>query len=127
MQIRGPVALVHASPESPWRSYSAETGDAELESVYGSLGQPIVVYGHIHCPYVRRVGRTIVANSGSVGLPYDGDRRAAYLLIDDDEPTIRRVEYDVDRELKALSDRGRPHAAWVAKMLEIARACMPPA
>ncbi|PYU18021.1 MAG: YfcE family phosphodiesterase, partial [Acidobacteria bacterium] len=40
----------------------------------------------------------IVANTGSVGLPYDGDRRAAYLLLDESEPSIRPVEYDVDRE-----------------------------
>ena len=36
-----------------------------------------------------------VANTGSVSLSYDGDRRAAYLLLDDSTPTIRRVEYDV--------------------------------
>jgi diadenosine tetraphosphatase ApaH/serine/threonine PP2A family protein phosphatase len=45
----------------------------------------------------------IVVNTGSVGLPYDGDRRASYLLIDDSKPEIRRVEYDMDRELGALS------------------------
>ncbi len=42
----------------------------------------------------------IVANTGSVSLSYDGDRRAAYLLLDDSKPAIRRVEYDVDRESK---------------------------
>jgi diadenosine tetraphosphatase ApaH/serine/threonine PP2A family protein phosphatase len=67
----------------------------------------------------------IVANSGSVGLPYDGDRRAAYLLLDESTPSIRRVTYDVDRELKALRGGGRPHAEWVAKMLESGSPKMP--
>jgi diadenosine tetraphosphatase ApaH/serine/threonine PP2A family protein phosphatase len=67
----------------------------------------------------------IVANSGSVSLSYDGDRRAAYLLLDDSKPTIRRVEYDVDKELKALSTSGLPHADWVGKTLGSASPQMP--
>jgi len=59
----------------------------------------------------------IVANTGSVSLSYDGDRRAAYLLLDGSTPEIRRVEYDVDRELKILGDCHIPHADWIAKML----------
>ena len=59
----------------------------------------------------------VVANTGSVSLSYDGDRRAAYLLLDDSTPAMRRVEYDLDKELKALSSCGLPHAEWVAKML----------
>ena len=66
-----------------------------------------------------------VANSGSVGLSYDGDRRAAYLLLDGGKAAIRRVEYDVEREIKALHDGGFPHADWVAKMLESGRPQMP--
>ena len=52
----------------------------------------------------------IVANTGSVSLSYDGDRRASYLLLDESKPAIRRVEYDVDTELKALSGCGLPHS-----------------
>ena len=60
----------------------------------------------------------IVANTGSVSLSYDGDPRAAYLLLDESVPAIRRVEYDVERELEALAGCGLPHADWVAKMLK---------
>jgi hypothetical protein len=66
-----------------------------------------------------------VANTGSVSLSYDGDRRAAYLLLDDSTATIRRVEYDVERELKALAACGFPHADWVAKILASGRPQMP--
>ena len=118
IQILDPLALVHASPESTWRAPMPEASDAELESVYGPLRQPICVYGHIHRPYIRSVSGMIVVNTGSVGLPYDGDRRASYLLLDDSGPSIRRVEYDLDQEIKALSDCGLPHAWWIAKILE---------
>jgi len=78
-QIQAPIALVHASPESPWRAPVPEASDDELQSLYGPLGQPVVVYGHIHRPYIRSISGMILANTGSVGLPYDGDRRASYL------------------------------------------------
>jgi len=124
-QIHGSMALVHASPETAWRAPGPEASDAELESVYSPLGQPIAVYAHIHRSYIRNVGEMIVANTGSVSLSYDGDRRAAYLLLDESKPEIRRVEYDVERELKALSICGLPHADWVAKILESGRPQMP--
>jgi putative phosphoesterase len=124
-RIQGPMALVHASPESLWRAPAHTASDAELESVYAPLGQPIAIYGHIHRSYVRSVKGMIVANTGSVSLSHDGDRRAAYLLLDDSRPLVRRVEYDVDREIKALYGCGFPHADWVAKMLESASPLMP--
>ena len=116
-QLRGPMALVHARPDTPWRAPFPDASDADLEAVYGVLDRPIVVYGHIHLPFVRNLPGRIVANSGSVGLPHDGDRRAGYLLLDDSKAVIRRVEYDVDRELEALSQCGLPHADWVARIL----------
>jgi predicted phosphodiesterase len=125
IQIHGPMALVHASPGSSWRAPTHTATDVELESVYKPLGQSIAIYAHIHHSYIRNVSGMMVANTGSVGLSYDGDRRAAYLLLDESKPTIRRVEYDVGRELKALAGCGLPHAAWVAKMLDSASFQMP--
>jgi len=84
-----------------------------------------VVYGHIHCPYIRRVENMTVGNSGSVGQSYDGDRRASYLLIDGDTITIRRVEYDVESEAKDLLQSGLPHAAWMARILMAGKYCPP--
>jgi putative phosphoesterase len=125
VQIHSSVALVHASPASLWRAPAPDAADAELESAYSPLGQPIVIYGHIHRSYIRSVARITIANTGSVSLSYDGDRRAAYLLLDDFQPTIRRVEYDVDRELSALSVCELPHADWMARILASARPQMP--
>ena len=124
-QIHGSVALVHASPESLWRSPAADASDAELDPIYSPLGQPIAVYGHIHHPFIRPTPGLTVINSGSVSLSYDGDPRASYLLLDDSTPAIRRVEYDVDREVQALGAARIPHADWIAKILQTARPQMP--
>ena len=124
-QIHGPMALVHATPDSPWRAPAPEAGDNELSSVYGPLGRPVAVYGHIHRAYIRNVSGMTVVNTGSVSLSYDGDRRAAYLLLDDSVPSIRRVDYDVEREIQALTAGGLPHADWVARILVSGRPQMP--
>jgi predicted phosphodiesterase len=125
IQVHAPMALVHVSPEDLWRAPAPEATDAELESVYLPLQQPIAIYAHIHRSYIRHLASLTVANTGSVSLSYDGDRRAAYLLLDESTPSIRRVEYDVDRELKALATRGLPHADWTARMLASASPQMP--
>ena len=130
IQIQDPMALVHGSPESPWRAPPPEATEAELESVYRPLNQPIAVYAHIHRPYIRsipspQVRQRLVANTGSVSLSYDGDRRASYLLLDGRNPTIRRVDYDVEKELKALSSCGLPHADWIARSLHTGSFQMP--
>jgi predicted phosphodiesterase len=81
-----------------------EASDAELQPVYGSLSRPIAVHGHIHRSYVRNLAGMIVANSGSVSFP---------------------MEYDLNRELKALSGCGFPYANWIAKTLASGRPQMP--
>lgn len=123
--IHPPVALVHAGPASAWRSPLADATDAELESVYLPLGQAIAVYGHIHRPFVRAVAGVTVINTGSVSQSFDGDPCASYLLIDDGTPKIRRVEYDLEREIKAITASGLPHADWMARTLRTARPHMP--
>ena len=130
IQVQVPIALVHASPNDRWRAPAANATDGELEAVYGELEQPIAVYGHIHCPYIRkfpssRVGERLVLNTGSVGLSYDRDQRASYLLLDDSVPSIRRVEYDVEKELRELSCCQLPHSDWIAKILQTGSPQMP--
>jgi putative phosphoesterase len=110
-------SLVHASPGDLWRAPMPNASDDELQSTYAPLRAPIVVYGHIHRPYVRRMQGMTVANTGSVSQSYDGDRRASYLVIDGESVTIRRVEYDVESEAKELLRSGLPHAEWMAKIL----------
>jgi predicted phosphodiesterase len=110
-------SLVHASPGDLWRAPMHNASDEELRSTYAPLGAAIVVYGHIHRPYIRRVGEMTVANTGSVSQSYDGDRRASYLVIEGERISIRRVEYDVESEAKELLRSGLPHAEWMSRIL----------
>jgi putative phosphoesterase len=109
--------LVHASPGDLWQAPMPNASDDELQSTYASLGGRIVVYGHIHRPYVRRLQGMTVANSGSVSQSYEGDTRASYLVIDGESVAIRRVAYDVEAEAEDVLRSGLPHADWLARIL----------
>lgn len=111
----GELAVVHAQPGDLWRAPMPDTDDHELSAVYGALGTARVGYGHIHRPFVRRLDGLTVANAGSVGLPFDDDPRASYLLIDDGLIEIVRVEYDVEKEVRALYAAGHPDADRLAQ------------
>ena len=54
--------------------------------------------------------RQAIVNVGSVGQPRDEDRRAAYALYDSDQRrvSLRRVEYDIEREAARIREAGLP-------------------
>jgi putative phosphoesterase len=110
------LVLVHAAPGDLWRAPMPDADDDELTAVYEPLDAPTAVYGHIHRPYTRTLTKLTVANSGSVGMPWDGDPRACYLLIEDGRPHSVRVEYDVEREAALLVGSGYPDASRLVEM-----------
>ena len=124
--VESSLALIHASPRDLWRVPPANTPEADLEKIYGVLDRPLIIHGHTHVPSIRRlVEQRLLIDTGSVGLPYDGDPRASYLLLDGNVPSIRRVKYNVNREAEALSSSGLPHSTWIAKMLRLASPQLP--
>jgi putative phosphoesterase len=122
---RDDVLLIHAAPGDLWRAPMPDATDRELLETYGGCDANLVVYGHIHRPYVRSLPAVTVANGGSVGLPYDGDPRSSYLLIEDGGPSIRRVEYDIERACHDARDAEFPLADWLAGVLRTGRFTQP--
>jgi predicted phosphodiesterase len=117
----GGTTLVHAAPGDLWRAPMPDATDAELETTYRQLGARVAIYGHIHRPHVRCLNGLTIANAGSVGLPWDGDARASYLLIDRNKPEIVRVEYDIEAEIRALRRSRYPDSERIAEMLRRGR------
>jgi diadenosine tetraphosphatase ApaH/serine/threonine PP2A family protein phosphatase len=67
------------------------------------------------------LGDLMVANTGSVGLPFDGDPRSSYLLVVEGRPEIRRVSYDVERAAREVEESGHPDGAAIAAIYRAAR------
>lgn len=110
------LVLVHAAPDDLWRAPLPNAEDDELSAVYAPLNAATAVYGHIHRPYTRALTHLTIANSGSVGMPWDADPRACYLLMEDGRPELVRVEYDVEREAALLLGSGYPDAPRLIEM-----------
>ena len=106
--VVGGALICHASPRSDMRSFMPTAGaqDAELLS---DDDPDVIVFGHTHLQFRRPGGRHTLVNPGSVGLPFDGDRRAAYALwrgAGDFE--LRRVGYDSDAYAAEVRERLGP-------------------
>jgi putative phosphoesterase len=119
------LLLVHASPGDLWNCPMPDASDEELQETYGGHEASTVVYCHIHVPFVRRVDGLLVANSGSVGWPVDGDWRPSYLVIEGDQVSVRRVEYDLERELAELRASGYPSRGWLEEVHRQAKFVQP--
>ena len=115
--------FVHASPVSDMRAFAPEPNDEEEELLDGTT-HPRLVFGHIHVQFRRpaAVGDIELVNPGSVGVPLDGDPRAAYALIDPDtrELELRRVDYDTAATIEKLRETygEREWAPTILKRLE---------
>jgi hypothetical protein len=90
---------------------AAQDDGSDAELLHGVFERR-VIFGHTHVQFRRVASNGIeLINPGSVGMPLDGDRRAAYALLHDDGAELRRVDYDSDAVADALdeldSDWGR--------------------
>jgi diadenosine tetraphosphatase ApaH/serine/threonine PP2A family protein phosphatase len=118
----GRVRFCHASPISDVRSFMPEPGEDD-EELLGGHSEPLVVFGHTHLPF-ERLGPAGVrlVNPGSVGMPFDGDPRAAWAILHDDgRVEHRRVAYDHAAAAAAVRALGGSWTDVVARRIEQAQ------
>ncbi len=120
--VVGDTLYVHASPVSDVEPFGPEPSEDDDQLLAG-VEQERVVFGHSHLQFARRsAGGIELVNPGSVGLPWDGDARAAYATLDDDGALdLHRVEYDVEAAAAAVEALGGEWAAATAQRLRSAR------
>ena len=114
----------HGSPISDEQSFLPEPrpeDDAMLEGVQEAR----LYVGHTHLPFQRVSAAGIeIVNPGSVGMPFDGNPRAAYALLHDDGTVQqRRVHYDHASAARRVREQARG-ATWgetIGKRIERAQ------
>jgi predicted phosphodiesterase len=101
----GGTLYCHASPVSDMDSFYPEPHETDAERLLGVQAER-VVFGHTHLAFERMgPGGIHLLNPGSVGMPFDGDHRAAYAIIDGDRVEHRRVKYDWEASVAAVRER----------------------
>jgi putative phosphoesterase len=98
----GAVLVCHSTPRSEDPIYTRITPDDELASLLDGVSAEVVVCGHTHMQYDRRLSTGLrVVNAGSVGMPYEG-RRGAYWALLGPDVEFRRTEYDVEAAVAGI-------------------------
>jgi putative phosphoesterase len=106
----GDVLFCHATPRSDEEIFTPITPQERLNTIFAGIEQQIVVCGHTHMQFERRVGSVRILNAGSVGMPY-ADRPGAYwLLLGPEGSEFRRTVYDVGTAAQQVRESGYPQA-----------------
>lgn len=102
--------LVHATPRDPLDEYLLRDEAAWARRLEG-VDADIVCVGHSHMQFKLKVGDKMVVNPGSVGVPRDGDPRAAYAVIEDGRVELKRISYPVEEAVAAIQAAPWPDRA----------------
>ncbi|HEY1203513.1 MAG: YfcE family phosphodiesterase [Bryobacteraceae bacterium] len=88
-------SLCHATPPDPLYEYRAPDSplwDAEL----ARASADVLLVGHTHLPFCRRLGSRMVVNPGSAGQPKNGAAPACYAIWEGGEIVLESAHYPVE-------------------------------
>ena len=102
--------LFHATPTHYYVLVMPWATNEELERQRLSESTRASAFGHCHRPFVRTVAGRLVINTGSVGIPFDGDPRPSYVVVDAEAGTtaveVVRVAYDAEAAIRTAISVG---------------------
>jgi putative phosphoesterase len=119
----GVVLFCHATPRRDEEVVLADSRPERWAEVLGPVPAEVgtVVCGHTHMPFCRLAGGRLVANPGSVGMPYG--RAGAHWALLGPGVQLRRTEFDPEAACARIAaESGYPDAAEWADYFVHARA-----
>ena len=97
------VLFCHASPRNDTDVFTVETPDERVRKLMSGVTAGMVVCGHTHMQFDRRVDALRIVNPGSVGMPYG--EPGAYWAMLGRHVEMRRTEYDREAAAKIISGK----------------------
>jgi putative phosphoesterase len=114
----GPVRFCHGSPRSDTELVTPATPAERFAQLCAGVDEQVLVTGHTHLQFDRRVAGRRSVNPGSVGLPYhDGEPGTAYWALLGPGVSLRQTSYDVAGAVAAGADAGDPAADKITALL----------
>lgn len=102
--------LTHAMPSDPL--YGRHPADAEgWATVLEAIPADVLLVGHTHVPFLRRIGDKVVVNPGSLGQPRTGAPVASYAVCQDRRIEIKSFRYPVEATVEKLRALALPRHA----------------
>jgi putative phosphoesterase len=99
--------LCHAKPSDPLYGYCPEDSQdwvSEVERVHAD----VLLVGHTHTPFIRRIRDCLVVNPGSLGQPKTGKPDACYAVCEDGAFELKSFPYAVDKTVGRLQTLSLP-------------------
>lgn len=90
----GTILFCHATPRNDEEIFTPLTSPERMATMFSNVKQDIVVCGHTHHQFERRVGDLHIINAGSVGMPFANQPGAYWLLLSPQGYEFRRTPYD---------------------------------
>lgn len=109
----GEILFVHGSPQSDDEAIRIDTDEAEVKEMLEGTNQKIVVCGHTHVQFDRRIGSTRVINPGSAGLP--SRATGAFWALLGPDVSLKETKYDVEAAAARIRLSGVPYAEEFAR------------
>lgn len=106
------VLLVHGSPNRLNEYIYEDTPKDSMVELIGKGDTDILVCGHTHKPFFKKINDRYIINAGSVGKPKHGDAMAAYVIIkfgEQIEIDVRKVSYDIEATARAIEKSDLPN------------------
>jgi putative phosphoesterase len=103
----GRVLFCHASPRNDTDIFTTETPDDRVRLLMDGTEADLVdlvVCGHTHMQFDRKVDRLRIVNPGSVGMPYG--KPGAYWAMLDSDLEMRRTDYDREAAAERIRAKG---------------------
>jgi diadenosine tetraphosphatase ApaH/serine/threonine PP2A family protein phosphatase len=104
----GEVLFCHATPRNENEIFTRLTPDERLLPGFVGVRADVVICGHTHMQFDRRIGKIRVVNAGSVGMPFGGSG-ADWLLLGPDVE-LRHTAYDLTRAAERIRQTEYPRA-----------------
>ena len=102
VQLRvGQVHMVHGGWSDPIDEYLEPSPDYFVQ-----IPGTHFVSGHNHIQALHDFDGKLYCNPGSVGMPRDGDPRAAYATYDGQSFQLHRIEYDMEKVFRLMEAAG---------------------
>jgi len=89
----GRALFCHATPRNDEEIFTRISPDERWEEALAGVDAEVVVCGHTHIQFDRRIGDIRLVNAGSVGMPYEREPGAYWALVDGTDVELRRTEY----------------------------------
>lgn len=105
--VVGDTLFCHATPRHDNELFTRLTPESALLPIFEEAGADLVICGHTHMQFDRRVGRVRVVNAGSVGMPF-GEPGAAWVLVGPEGVELRRSTYDLEAAAARIEGSAYP-------------------